>query len=146
MTKRSILLGVAAAVPLALAAMVTHAGETPSPSGAKVYFIGLEDGATVSNPLVVRFGLSGMGVAPAGVEKEKTGHHHLLINAATPAGEDLDYSIPADENHKHFGGGQTETTIELPPGSHTLQLVLGDQNHIPHNPPVMSEKITITVK
>ena len=84
-----------------------------------------------------------MGVAPAGVEKEKTGHHHLIINAGLP---ELDFSIPADENYRHFGGGQTEAMIELPAGTHTLQLLLGDHNHIPHNPPVTSEKITITVK
>ena len=121
------------------------AGETPSAPGAKVYFIGLEDGATLTNPVTLRFGLSGMGVAPAGIEKANTGHHHLIINADAPAGEDLDYSIPADENYRHFGGGQTEVTLELPAGRHTLQLLLGDQNHIPHNPPVMSEAITINV-
>jgi hypothetical protein len=95
----------------------------------------------------VRFGLSGMGVAPAGVEdKANTGHHHLIIDAPAPSGEALNEPIPADDHHKHFGGGQTETSVELAPGSHTLQLVLGDWSHIPHNPPVMSEKITITVK
>lgn len=123
-----------------------QAGETPSPDGAAVYFIVLEDGAVVESPFRVRFGLSGMGVAPAGVEKTITGHHHLLMNTEPPQGEDLEYSIPADENHRHFGGGQTEAMVDLPPGNHTLQLLLGDQNHIPHNPPVMSSKITITVK
>ena len=132
----------------ALAAFVAGtamAGETPAPEGAAVYFIGIEDGATVSNPVTIRFGLSGMGVAPAGIEKEKTGHHHLIINE-TIEGEELDYPIPADENHRHFGGGQTEVTLDLPAGTHTLQLVLGDWSHIPHSPPVMSEQITVTVE
>ena len=119
------------------------AGETPAPAGAKVYFIGLADGDTVSSPVVVRFGLSGMGVAPAGTEKEGTGHHHLIVNAELPS---LDEPIPADENYRHFGGGQTETTIELAPGQYTLQLLMGDLNHIPHDPPIMSDVITVTVE
>ena len=97
----------------------------------------------METPVTVMFGLKGMGVAPAGIEKAKTGHHHLIIDAGLP---ELDAPIPADENYRHFGGGQTETTVELSPGPHTLQLLLGDQNHIPHNPPVVSEKINITVK
>lgn len=117
--------------------------QSPAPDGAKVYFIEPKDGAEVSSPVSVKFGLSGMGVAPAGVEKAKTGHHHLLIDVDKV---DLDNPLPADDNHKHFGGGQTETSITLAPGQHTLQLLLGDHNHIPHKPPVMSEKITITVK
>lgn len=134
------------AASMILAASAAVAGETPSPPGAKVYFIGLEDGQTVASPLTVRFGLSGMGVAPAGVDdKENTGHHHLIINEAIE-GEELNEPIPADDQHIHFGGGQTETTIELPAGTHVLQLVLADWSHIPHNPPVMSERITITVK
>jgi hypothetical protein len=92
---------------------------------------------------MVKFGLKGMGVAPAGVEKKKTGHHHLLIDTKLA---DYDNPVPSDEKHKHFGGGQTETTIALSPGKHTLQLVLGDHNHIPHEPPVQSKVITITVK
>ena len=117
--------------------------QSAAPDGAKAYFIEPKDGAEVSSPVSVKFGLSGMGVAPAGVEKAKTGHHHLLINVDKV---DLDNPLPADDNHKHFGGGQTETSVALPPGKHTLQLLLGDHNHIPHKPPVMSEKITITVK
>jgi len=117
--------------------------QTASPKGASVYFIAPQDGATVSNPVTVVFGLKGMGVAPAGVEKAKTGHHHLLID--TPL-EDYENAVPADEMHRHFGGGQTETTVTLSPGKHTLQLVLGDHNHIPHKPPVQSQRITITVK
>jgi len=129
-----------------LAPVAVQAGETPAPEGAKVYFINLKDGDTVANPVMIQFGLSGMGVAPAGVEdKKNTGHHHLLVDTALE-GEALNEPIPSDDRHRHFGGGQTETSIELPAGSHTLQLVLGDWSHIPHNPPVMSEKITITVK
>ena len=116
---------------------------TPAPEGAKVYIISPEDGATVSSPVTVVFGLEGMGVAPAGVEKEKTGHHHLIIDAELPA---LSEPVPSDDNYRHFGGGQTEVSVELSPGSHTLQLLLGDHNHIPHDPPIHSEKITITVQ
>ncbi|MGR3513967.1 MAG: DUF4399 domain-containing protein [Paracoccaceae bacterium] len=126
------------------------AQDTPAPDGANVYFVNLEDGATVTSPVKVVFGLSGMGVAPAGTEKENTGHHHLLINRP-PIGEgefgaeELELGIPSDDNHKHFGGGQTETTLDLPPGEHTLQLVLGDAGHVPHATPVVSDVITITV-
>lgn len=134
----------AAAALAAAIAVSALAGDTPSPAGAKVYFIGLEDGATVSNPVTLRFGLSGMGVAPAGVETANTGHHHLLINTALE-GEAFNEPLPADDNHRHFGGGQTEVTLDLPKGRHTLQLVLADWTHIPHNPPVMSERITIAV-
>lgn len=137
---------VIAGLALMLMAAPVHAGETPSPDGAAVYFINLKDGDTVSSPVLIQFGLKGMGVQPAGVEgKPNTGHHHLIIDAVIE-GEDLDYSIPADDNHRHFGGGQTEALIELAPGTHVLQMVLGDMNHIPHNPPVMSERITITVE
>ncbi|MGD1877275.1 MAG: DUF4399 domain-containing protein [Kiloniellaceae bacterium] len=129
-----------------LAAGTALAGETPAPAGAEVYFISPQDGATVSSPVTVRFGLRGMGVAPAGDEKANTGHHHLLIDTDAPSGDALNEPIPADDHHKHFGGGQTETTLELAPGTHTLQLLLGDWSHIPHNPPVMSQKITVTVK
>ncbi|WP_209010951.1 DUF4399 domain-containing protein [Labrenzia sp. PHM005] len=140
--------GFVAAIALSMAlpgGVGAIAGETPAPDGAKVYFINLKDGDTVKSPVTIQFGLEGMGVAPAGVEKEKTGHHHLIIDEKIE-GEELNEAIPADDNHKHFGGGQTETTVELAPGEHTLQLVLGDWSHIPHNPPVMSERITITVE
>ena len=136
----------AAAVLSALTIAPALAGETPAPAGAEVYFVAPQDGATVSSPVTVRFGLKGMGVAPAGVEQAHTGHHHLLIDTEAPSGAALNEPLPADDRHKHFGGGQTETTVELAPGTHTLQLLLGDWSHIPHNPPVMSEKITITVK
>ncbi|MEC7816006.1 MAG: DUF4399 domain-containing protein [Pseudomonadota bacterium] len=117
---------------------------TPAPEGASVYFVTPMDGQTVSSPVTVRFGLEGLGVAPAGVEREKTGHHHLLVDLDTPP--PMDQPIPADANHIHFGGGQTQTTLELPPGKHTLQLLMGDHLHIPHEPPVMSQKITIMVE
>jgi len=116
---------------------------TPAPTGAQVYFITPSDGQVVSSPVTVKFGLKGMGVAPAGIEKSGTGHHHLLIDVDKPV---LDKPLPSDAKHKHFGGGQTETVIELAPGQHTLQLILGDQIHVPHEPPVVSEKITITVR
>ncbi|MEM8791817.1 MAG: DUF4399 domain-containing protein [Pseudomonadota bacterium] len=138
-------LGLLAAAAL-LASTAAHAGETPSPLGAEVYFINIKNGDTLSNPVTIKFGLKGMGIAPAGAEDwDNTGHHHLIINEAIE-GEELNQPIPADDNHKHFGGGQTEVTMDLPPGQHTLQLVLADWSHIPHNPPVMSERITVTVK
>ena len=116
---------------------------TPSPDGARAYIISPADGATVSSPVRVQFGLQGMGVAPAGVDKAKTGHHHLLIDTKAPP---MGKPIPNDANHKHFGGGQTEVMLDLKPGKHTLVLLLGDKAHMPHKPPVMSEEITITVK
>ena len=124
------------------------AQESPSPAGAKVYFINLKDGDTVSNPVVIKFGLSGMGIAPAGLQGDATagtGHHHLLIDTELK-GDALKDVIPMDDKHRHFGKGQTEATITLPPGAHTLQLVLADWTHVPHVPPVMSEQIKITVK
>ncbi|MEO0990816.1 MAG: DUF4399 domain-containing protein [Pseudomonadota bacterium] len=135
---------------LALAAVLLAAPvlaqETPSPDGAMVYVVNLDDGAAVSSPVTVVFGLSGMGVAPSGIEKENTGHHHLLLDREPFAADEADLSIPGDENHIHFGGGQTEVTLDLAPGTHTLQLVLGDANHVPHVPPVVSDYITITVE
>jgi hypothetical protein len=115
----------------------------PAPEGAEVYFISPLDGAVVSSPVTVRFGLRGMGVAPAGVDNPMTGHHHLLIDTDLPR---LDLPLPNDANHRHFGGGQTEVTLELPPGQHTLQLLVGDMRHVPHDPAIQSEKITITVE
>lgn len=117
---------------------------TKAPAGAEAYIISPSDGATVDREFTVRFGLKGMGVAPAGVGKEHTGHHHLLIDAS-----DLPLAgqpIPNDEHHMHFGGGQTQTTLRLAPGTHTLQLELGDANHVPFAPPVVSRRITIHVK
>jgi hypothetical protein len=129
---------------LALAATVVWAQDrTPSPAGASVYIISPKDGAKVSSPFVVEFGLKGMGVAPAGVKIENTGHHHLLIDTDAPA--DLSAPLPSSDKVMHFGKGQTQTTLTLPPGKHTLQLLLGDNSHVPHNPPVISKKITVTV-
>lgn len=116
---------------------------SPAPEGAKVYIISPANGETVSSPVRVVFGLSKMGVAPAGVDKEHTGHHHLIIDAPLP---DMNLPIPADDNYKHFGKGQTETTIELEPGKHTLQLLMGNFLHVPHAEPVVSEVVEITVK
>jgi Domain of unknown function (DUF4399) len=138
-------------IPVLLAAGLAcpaFADQTPSPAGAKAYFINLKDGDSVSSPVLVQFGLSGMGVAPAGLEGEATkdtGHHHLIVDS-TLAGDALAEAIPMDDTHKHFGKGQTETSIELAPGEHTLQIVLADWSHVPHTPPVMSETIKITVK
>ena len=117
----------------------------PEPGKPTVFIANIADGATVSSPVRVQFGLMGMLVSPAGEGEEGTGHHHLLINT-TLSGDALKEPIPADENSIHFGMGQREVTIELPPGRHTLQLVMGDANHIPHDPPVMSKPIAITVR
>lgn len=118
--------------------------QTKAPAGAEVYIISPQDGATVGSPVTVRFGLKGMGVAPAGTAKADTGHHHLLVDVdqLPPAGQ----PIPKDDQHIHFGGGQTETTLMLAPGTHTLQLELGDANHVPFEPALVSKKITIHVK
>ena len=134
---------VLALAPLALLVAGSVYAATPAPEGATLYFISPQDGDTVSSPVTVRFGLSGMGVAPAGVEKDNTGHHHLIIDAPLPP---MSEAVPKDENYRHFGGGQTEAAIELAPGTHTLQLLLGDWSHIPHDPPIVSEQITITVE
>ena len=116
---------------------------TESPKGASAYIISPKEGKTVGKKILVRFGLKGMGIAPAGIQFPNTGHHHLLIDVEEMP--DMALPLPATDNIKHFGGGQTEGIVELAPGKHTLQLVLGDHLHIPHNPPIVSEKITITV-
>ena len=144
----SIRLGVRALAFLAAAlAIPVHAQDaqrTPAPPGAILYIGWPSDGQVLpAKPFRVWFGLRNMGVAPAGVEKPNTGHHHLLIDAALPP---LDEPIPNDKNHMHFGNGQTETVIDLPPGRHTLQLIMGDARHIPFEPPLVSKKITITIK
>lgn len=115
---------------------------TPSPAGARVYFIEPKNGATVKGPVHVVMGLVGMGIAPAGVNADGTGHHHVIVDLEKV---DVNAPLPMNDQHRHFGRGQTETMLDLPPGRHTLQLVLGDRNHVPHDPPVMSERITITV-
>lgn len=116
----------------------------PAPEGAQLYIISPRQGAVVGNPVRVQFGLRGMGVAPAGVDKPQTGHHHLLIDVSKLP--DLDQPLPSDEHHRHFGGGQTEVELTLSPGQHRLQLILGDKDHIPLSPPLVSEPITITVR
>jgi hypothetical protein len=130
---------------LVTAALHVHADTLPrtsAPEGAKAYIVSPADGATVKSPVTVIFGLEGMGVAPAGSETPNTGHHHLLVDMDVPK----DLSQPLGADVKHFGGGQTQVQLELAPGKHTLQLLLGDKLHIPHQPPIMSEKITITVE
>ena len=117
-------------------------GPTPSPEGAGVHFVGLNDGATVPTKATVRFGLRGMGVAPAGLDRDNSGHHHLLIDTELPP---LDQPIPNDFNHLHFGAGQTEADVTLKPGAHTLQLLFGDKDHVPHSPPLMSPRIRVVV-
>ncbi len=118
------------------------AGRTPAPDDAVVYFVYPRNGETIYPTSTIRFGLRNMGVAPAGVVKPNTGHHHLLVNTPTPA---LDVALPSDLNHIHLGGGQTERRITLPPGEHTLQLILADEQHVPHDPPVMSARIKVIV-
>ena len=134
---------------LSTAMLTTHTVEAHSdvaqskaPANANVYIISPADGEVVSETFTVTFGLKGMGVSPAGLEKAHTGHHHLLVDKKElPA-----FDKPMGGDVKHFGGGQTQTTLTLPKGEHTLQLILGDHHHIPHKPAVFSEKITITVK
>lgn len=118
--------------------------KTKAPQGAKAYIVSPKDGETVKSPVTVVFGLEGMGVAPAGVQSKMTGHHHLLVDVKKLPNMNL--PLPNDKNHIHFGGGQTQTSVELAPGTHTLQIVLGDHAHIPHDPPIVSKKITIKVK
>lgn len=127
----------------AFAHMAPASAHSPASDGARVYIISPADGDIVTSPVTVRFGLGGMSVAPAGVNTAGTGHHHLIIDAGLPS---FDQPIPAGGHYRHFGGGQTETTIELAPGEHTLQLILGDHNHVPHDPPVVSDKVVVTVE
>jgi hypothetical protein len=142
--KKSVLkvLGVSAAIALSSLLVAQQFERTPAPEGAQVYFVSPVDGAVVPQTFTVVFGLQGMGVAPAGTQINNTGHHHLLVNFD----ELPDLNMPLGADVTHFGGGQTQTTLTLSPGEHTLQLILGDHLHIPHNPPVMSEKITVTVR
>lgn len=115
---------------------------TARPEAATVYIISPADGETVTSPVTVRFGLNEMGVAPAGVDHGGTGHHHLVVDAELPP---MGLPIPSSDQYRHFGKGQTEVELELEPGHHTLQLLLGDHIHVPHDPPVASEKVRITV-
>ena len=136
-------LALATALLFASASAVA-ADRTPSPAGAEVYIVSPKDGAKVKGPVTVVFGLKGMGIAPAGVKFDNSGHHHLLIDTDSPT--DLSLPLPADDHNVHFGKGQTETTLTLSPGKHTLQLVLADYLHTPHVPAVISKKITIVVE
>ncbi len=130
-------------IALMLAVIQPGLAGASATSEPEVYLISPQNGDIVTSPVTIRFGLTGMGVAPAGIDRSGTGHHHLLIDVDQLP--DLSLPVPADERHRHFGGGQTETTIELQPGDHTLQLLLGDWMHVPHDPPLTSDKITITV-
>jgi hypothetical protein len=140
MNIRQIVHACAAVLVVAAAALARE----PSPAGAEVYIISPRDGDKVKSPVTVVFGLKGMGVAPAGIKFDNTGHHHLLIDSDVPA--DLSQPLAANEKSVHFGKGQTEASVTLPPGKHTLQLVLGDSLHIPHDPAVVSKKITVNVE
>lgn len=138
------------AVVLAVAATAfsgltpAYADRTPAPKNAEVYIIWPHNGTVIhGGKFWLRMGLRNMGVVPKGVEQANAGHHHVLIDTDLPP---MDQEIPSDRNHLHFGAGETEARIELPPGQHTLQLLLGDHNHIPHDPPIYSRKITITVR
>jgi hypothetical protein len=133
----------AAFLLLTMSALAADLPRSPAPAGVELYFIAPQDGAKVANPVTVRFGLKGMGVAPAGIAMAGTGHHHLLIDAMLPP---FDRPITADDRHVHFGKGQTETVVTLTPGRHRLQLLLGDHLHLLHDPPVISTAITITVE
>ena len=137
----SLLVGVAASGTANCQATV-DGGPTPSPPGASVYFVDLKNGATILPKTTIHFGLRGMAVAHAGSDKWNPGHHHLLIDTELPP---LGQEIPSDFNRLHFGAGETEVEVDLPPGEHTLQLLFGDKRHIPHSPPVMSEPIRVTV-
>lgn len=141
MDRRRILLalaGLALAIP-----GVAAAQQRAMPDTARVYVLWPPDGAVVRGPFWVRMGLANAGIAPAGVERDGTGHHHILVDVPLPP---LDEPIPNDRNHLHFGAGQTEARLDLPPGKHTIQLMLGDENHVPHKPPLFSRPITITVR
>lgn len=138
-------IAVAAALLLCAWPALAQMARSPSAPDAEVYFISPADGDVVPGTFTVRFGLKGMGVAPAGVDKEGTGHHHLLIDVADDE-IPLDQPLPANEHFVHFGGGQTETSVTLTPGVHTLKLLLGNYLHVPHDPPVMSKTITVTVE
>jgi hypothetical protein len=142
---RPLLVSLLMLLVLAGAVSAQEVPRTPSAEGAEVYIINPGDGDTVASPVLIQFGLRGMGVAPAGVDLPDTGHHHLLVDLDI-AEVDLALPMPPSDNLLHFGGGQTETMLELEPGTHTLQLVLGDLSHIPHDPPVISEAITVTVE
>jgi hypothetical protein len=132
------------ALPLALPSLSALAQDKPAPKDALLYFVWPQNGTTIKGAFWCRFGLRNMGVTHAGDNFANSGHHHLFIDVDEPLNPKE--PIPSDKSHMHFGAGQTEARIELPPGKHTLQLVLGDASHYPFSPPVVSEKITIKVK
>ncbi|MFC5460369.1 DUF4399 domain-containing protein [Massilia niabensis] len=134
----------AGAGAIAAPAAAAAAESVPNPTNAQVYFIWPQDGTVINGgKFWLRMGLRNMGVAPKGTDIPNTGHHHVLIDTELPS---MTEPIPNDRNHLHFGAGETEARIELPPGTHTLQLLVGDMNHVPHKPPVVSKKITVTVR
>ena len=135
---------ISAAAALCLLAQSSQAGETPRPGNAYLYIGWPRDGEVItSRPFRVWFGLRNFGVAPAGIKKANTGHHHLIIDSPMPNPNE---EIANDKNHLHFGAGQSEVMLDLPPGRHTLQLVMGDHDHVPHSPPLVSQRVTIYVK
>lgn len=127
-----------------LTSPVTADDQHYSDSNVKLFFITPQDGEILTSPFIAKFGITGMSIAPAGIDKPMSGHHHLLIDLDKLP--DMNNPIPADKNHLHFGQGQTQASINLPSGKHTLQLLLGNYLHIPHRPPLLSERIEITVK
>ena len=136
--------GLAAAVMMLVAAGAF--GHTP-PDHARVFFVGIENGQIVESPFKVRFGIEGFGIVPAGTKdksRHDSGHHHLLVNVDTLP--DMDAPIPRDSRHLHFDAGETEAVLDLRSGRHTLQLLLGDEEHEPQDPPLISERITVIVK
>ncbi|WP_430911059.1 DUF4399 domain-containing protein [Methylobacterium sp. sgz302541] len=139
----SVGIGVCGVAGAAWAEPAPPGAQNSSPPGATVYFVDVKNGSVIAPSTTLHFGLRGMGVAPAGLAKDNSGHHHLIIDSELPK---LGEPIPNDENHLHFGAGQTEAVVTLPPGEHTLQLLLGDHKHVPHSPPVMSERIKVTVQ
>ncbi|MEO7190031.1 MAG: DUF4399 domain-containing protein [Vicinamibacterales bacterium] len=142
--KKTLLMLSALAVFGGAGLVAAQIAKVKSPEGAKVYIISPKNGDTVTSPFTVQFGLKGMGIAPAGMDHPNTGHHHLLIDVAQMP--DMNAPMPATDNIKHFGMGQTEAEVTLPPGRHTLQLAFADYLHRAHDKPVLSEKITVTVK
>ena len=133
----------AAGLSLAAATTPGFAGDTPAPKDAQVYIIWPKDGQVIhGGKFWLRMGAKNVGIAPAGLKKKNTGHHHVIIDSPLPP---FDEEIPSDKNHLHFGGGQTEARIALPPGRHTIQLLMADDKHVPHNPPLYSKRITVIV-
>jgi hypothetical protein len=132
-----------AAEPMAQSSDAVTMPRSPAPEGARAFFITPADGASVTSPFTVEFGIEGMEIVAAGVDQKNSGHHHLLIDTGLPP---LGAPVPSDKNHRHFGDGSTSVELELEPGEHTLQLLLGDHLHVPHEPPVTSEVITVTVE